>query len=235
MEQHLRRSAGHALVVGATKGLGLALARQYLAEGWRVSATTVEPSEGLIALADEYGDRLAVYPLDVTDFQAVEALRGQLAADQVDALHTVAGVFQASFAPIWDQPDAEILRVLKTNAIAGVHLAEAFAPLVPSGGVFAFTSSGMGSMARNDKGDVDLYRISKAALNMLVRSFAVRHAGSGRAVLLLCPGWAKTDMGGPDATVEVEDSARGMYDAVVSTPAADEAQFVEYSGAIVPW
>lgn len=225
------------LVVGATQGLGLALAGKYLHEGWRVRATTVVPSPALDALRARFPDTLAICPLDVTDVPAVRALAAEMRDARLDVLHVVAGVFQASFDPIWEQPDAEILRVLHTNAIGGVRLAELVAPSVNAGGAFVFTSSGMGSMARNDKGDVDLYRISKASLNMLVRSFAARHRDSGRRVLLLCPGWAKTAMGGPDATVEVQTSVEGMYRLVTESPpeAEREALFFEYSGAVVPW
>lgn len=224
------------LIVGATKGIGLALAETYLANGWSVIATSIEPSEGLDALAARHGERIAIRPLDITSVKAIAALRDTLAGRVIHVLHIVAGVFQASFVPIWEQSDSEIARLLNTNAIAGIRMAEMFAPLVPEGGVFAFTSSGMGSMARNDKGDVDLYRISKASLNMLVRSFAARHAGSNRAVLLLCPGWAKTDMGGPDATVDVTTSVDGMYALVAGADTtANEALFREYSGDVIAW
>jgi NAD(P)-dependent dehydrogenase (short-subunit alcohol dehydrogenase family) len=223
-------SGRHALVVGATKGLGLGLVEKYRAEGWSVTATTVELSPALEAL-----EGVDVRPLDITDVDAVTALRESFSNRKIDVLHIVAGVFQASFGPIWEQPGEEILRVLNTNAIAGVRMAELFSPLVPTGGVFAFTTSGMGSMERNVLGDVDLYRISKASLNMLARSFAVRHADSGRAVLLLCPGWAKTDMGGPDATVEVAESVGGMYALVAAAKPSREAHFFEYSGDVVAW
>lgn len=229
-------TARTALVIGATQGLGLALAEKYLDEGWSVIATTIAPSEGLEALAARFGARCEIRPLDIVDTAGVAALCAALADRTIEVLHIVAGVFQASFAPIWEQPGDEILRVLNTNAIAGVRLAETIAPRIPPGGVIAFTSSGMGSMARNDKGDVDLYRISKAALNMLVRSFAARHSGSGRSVLLICPGWAKTAMGGADATVEVADSVAGLYALVAGAdPSRGGAHFYEYSGDVVPW
>lgn len=229
-------SERHVLLVGATKGLGLALAQTYLNEGWSITATTMEPSAGLDRLSAAHGDRLSVRHLDITDSAAVAALRGSLADQRLDVVHIVAGVFQQTYAPIWEQPDEEILRLLHTNAIGGVRLAERFESLVPAGGVFAFTSSGMGSMTRNDLGDVDLYRISKASLNMLVRSFAARHADGDRAVLLLCPGWAKTEMGGPDATVEIADSVGGMYAQVIQATADPAgARFVEYTGDPIGW
>jgi NAD(P)-dependent dehydrogenase (short-subunit alcohol dehydrogenase family) len=230
------QTARTALVVGATQGLGLALAGHYLANGWSVVATTVGESPALAALQAEAPERFEIYPLDITDLAGVTALRETLDGRRIDSVHIVAGVFQKDFAAIWEQPDDEILRVLHTNSIGGVRLAEVFAPLVPRGGTFAFTTSGMGSLARNDRGDVDLYRISKVALNMLVRSFAARHVDSGRAVLLLCPGWAKTEMGGAEATVEVSDSVAGMYAQVASADAdAGEALFIEYSGDAIAW
>lgn len=229
-----------ALVVGATQGLGLALAAKYLREGWNVVATTVAPSPALEALQATSVSRpgqLCIRTLDITDRAGAQALADELRGETLQVLHVVAGVFQASFAPIWEQPDEEILRLLHTNAIGGIRLAELLAGRVAAGGTFAFTSSGMGSFARNDKGDVDLYRISKVSLNMLVRSFAARRPGDGRRVLLLCPGWAKTAMGGPDATVEVSTSVDGMYELVVNRPELGRhgAEFHEYSGAVVPW
>ena len=225
------------LVVGATQGLGLALTEKYLHEGWRVIATTVVPSPALEALRARHAAALRIRPLDITDRAAVQALAEALRTETLQVLHIVAGVFQASFAPIWEQPDEEILRVLHTNAIGGIRLAEALASRVAADGTFAFTSSGMGSLVRNDRGDVDLYRISKVSLNMLVRSFAARRLGGMQRVLMLCPGWAKTAMGGPDAPVEVATSVDGMYEVVTARPTAGigGAQFFEYSGNIVPW
>jgi NAD(P)-dependent dehydrogenase (short-subunit alcohol dehydrogenase family) len=225
------------LLVGATQGLGLALAEKYLREGCRVLATTIGPSTALQALAADHPAALDVVTLDITDAGAANSLREAYATRQFDVLHIVAGVFQRAMTPIWQQDDQELLRVLHTNAIGAIRLAELLASQIRRGGVFAFTSSGMGSMARNDKGDVDLYRISKASLNMLVRSFAVRHAASGCAVLLLCPGWAKTAMGGPDATVDVSTSVDGMYACITNAqrPLDGGAVFVEYTGNFIPW
>ena len=224
------------VVVGATKGLGLALTEEYLGHGWRVVATSLEPSAGLDKLAQEFGTRLQVVELDITSRADTVRLQAALEGQRIDVLHIVAGVFQRTTAPIWEQPAQEILRLLETNSIGALRLAELLGPQVPQGGVFAFTSSGMGSLWRNDRGDVDLYRVSKVALNMLVRSFAARHRESGRATLLLCPGWAKTDMGGPDATVEVSDSARGMYQLVATAqPNPAGAVFREYTGNEIPW
>jgi NAD(P)-dependent dehydrogenase (short-subunit alcohol dehydrogenase family) len=233
------QAARTVLLVGATQGLGLGLAAKYLREDWNVIATTVVPSPALEALqsgATRRTGQLRIRALDITDRAAVQALAAELRDETLQLLHIVAGVFQASLAPIWEQPDEEILRLLHTNAIGGIRLAELLADRIAAGGSFVFTSSGMGSFARNDKGDVDLYRISKVALNMLVRSFAARRPGRAR-VLLLCPGWAKTAMGGPDATVEVATSVDGMYDVITQRPEVGRngAEFFEYSGDVVPW
>jgi NAD(P)-dependent dehydrogenase (short-subunit alcohol dehydrogenase family) len=223
------------LLVGATQGLGLALAERYLREDWRLVATTLMPSAQLDALVARHPGRSAIHQLDITDADAAGALGQALGDDRIDVLHIVAGILPADDKPIWDYSDAERLRVLDTNAIGAVRLAHIVAPLVPAGGVFAFTSSGMGSMTRNTRGSTDLYRVSKAALNMLVRSFAATH-GTDRAVLLICPGWAKTEMGGPLATVEVSDSVDGIYRLVDgAAPGTDGAIFRDYSGETLPW
>jgi NAD(P)-dependent dehydrogenase (short-subunit alcohol dehydrogenase family) len=222
------------VVVGATRGLGLALTEHYLTQGWEVIATTVEPSVALNERAATDA-RLRVLSLDITDPRGGATLRAALHDSIVHVLHIVAGVFQKDFTPIWEQPDEEILRLLRTNAIGAIGLAERLDEMVPEGGAFVFTSSGMGSLERNVKGDVDLYRLSKVSLNMLVRSFAARRTDGSRAVLLICPGWAKTQMGGRDAPVEVQDSVAGMYRLVVAARPGPQAQFYEYSGERVPW
>jgi NAD(P)-dependent dehydrogenase (short-subunit alcohol dehydrogenase family) len=223
------------LLIGATQGLGLALAAHYLQQGWRVIATTLAPSAGLQALVGEHGDRLSVYPLDITDAAAAADLRDTIEGEAIDVLHIVAGILPAEDRPIWDWSGEEILRVLNTNAIGALRLANLIEPLVPAGGTFAFTSSGMGSMTRNVRGTTDLYRVSKAALNMLVRSFAAVH-GRERAVLSICPGWVKTEMGGALATIEVADSVTGIYRLIeCAAPHGDGARFFEHTGDTVPW
>jgi len=224
------------LVVGATKGLGLALVEQYLNGGWAVAATTIEPSAGLAQLAADHPEKLSVHPLDITDPAGIRAVREALDGLELDVLHIVSGILPSEDLPIWEYADDQVLKVLNINAFAALHLATCMEPLVRKGGLFAFTSSGMGSMSRNDRGGADLYRISKAALNMLVRSFAATRAGPDRTVLLICPGWVKTDMGGPEATVEVADSVAGIYRLICEArPGGEPASFVEYSGDRVPW
>jgi NAD(P)-dependent dehydrogenase (short-subunit alcohol dehydrogenase family) len=223
------------LLIGATQGLGLALAEHYLQQGWRVIATTIAPSEGLQGLIGKHGERLTVYLLDITDAAAAAALRDKLDGETLDVLHIVAGILPSEDRPIWEWSGEDILRVLNTNAIGALRLANLVEPLVPAGGSFAFTSSGMGSMTRNVRGTTDLYRVSKAALNMLVRSFGAVH-GKDRVVLLICPGWVKTEMGGASATIEVADSVAGIYRLIDgSVPHADGARFFEYTGNAVPW
>jgi NAD(P)-dependent dehydrogenase (short-subunit alcohol dehydrogenase family) len=222
------------LLIGATQGLGLAFAERYLREGWRVIATTVHPSPALDSLAALHPGRIAIHPLDINDRDAVKALKAELGDVRLDLLHNLAGVLPED-KPIWDYDDAEILRILHTNAISGITLAAQMEPLLNPDGTFAFTSSGMGSIGRNRNGNTDLYRLSKAALNMMARSFAAKHA-QGRNILLLCPGWAKTEMGGPLATVEVEDSVSGLYAIIADPqPQPDGPVFRDYTGAAVPW
>lgn len=223
------------LIVGTAQGIGLALTERYLADGWRVFAGTLARTAELETLAGRYPDRLSIHLLDITDPAAAETLFQDLQGETLDVLQIVAGILPPETGPVWDLDDALILRTLKTNAFSGVRLATRFQSLVRPGGCFAFTSSGMGSMERNTLGGADLYRISKAALNMLVRSFAVTTAGPERAVLLICPGWVKTEMGGANAIVEIADSVSGIYRLVVNARPGNGAPFREYSGDTVPW
>jgi NAD(P)-dependent dehydrogenase (short-subunit alcohol dehydrogenase family) len=123
--------------------------------------------------------------------------------------------------------------VFLTNAYHPIVAAEAFADLLAPKGVVAFMSSGLGSIAQNDYGSWETYRMSKAALNMGARSFFHRHGG--HAVLSIAPGWVKTDMGGPSATFTVETSCRNVANAIGKHAGKARSGYVNYDGTEVPW
>ena len=98
-----------------------------------------------------------------------------------------------------------------TNALGPMRVIDAFEALVPKTGTIGVMSSGLGSVADNETGGWEVYRASKAALNTLMRSFAARHAGDPRALLIVTPGWVRTDMGGPNAALGIEDSIPRVF------------------------
>jgi NAD(P)-dependent dehydrogenase (short-subunit alcohol dehydrogenase family) len=96
-------------------------------------------------------------------------------------------------------------------------------------------SSGRGSVANNDNGQEEVYRSSKAALNMFMRSFAARHADDPRTLLLMAPGWVRTDMGGPQARLSIEESITNLVNTMDAQAGKAGLQYLDYLGRTVPW
>ena len=194
-----------ALLLGASRGLGLGLAGEYLARGWRVVATARDNGAKLEALEKNAKGNLRIERVDIADADGVSELRETLEDEKLDLLFLVAGISGSVPKPLHAVSPDEAARVFLTNAYFPIAAAEAFADLLKPKATVAFMSSMLGSIADNDYGSWETYRMSKAALNMGARSFFHRH--SGHAVLSIAPGWVRTDMGGPSATFDVETSA----------------------------
>ncbi len=223
-----------ALLLGASRGLGLGLAREYLARGWHVVATARDPrrAEGLRALENGNGARLRIETLDVTDLGAARALAARLAGTKIDVLFVVAGQLGSGNAPIHAVSAEDAAREFVTNAWAPPSVAEALTPVVAPHASYVFMTSQLGSLA-NATGATELYSASKAALNMLGIGFSKRHPE--HPVLLMHPGWVKTDMGGENAPLDVETSARGMIDTIDKFRGRNGVHYVDYRGQGLPW
>ena len=225
---------GTVLLAGASRGLGLGLVQRYLERRWRVIATVRTPSAALEALAGGDG-RLRIETLDITRPTEIEALADRLGDAALDVLFVVAGVAHPPAQPAAAMSDAEFDHVMHTNALAPMRVLERLERLVPAGGTIAAMTSSLGSIAGNGSGGWEAYRASKAALNMLLRSFAVRHADGRRTVLAVDPGWVRTDMGGPGANLDVETSTRGMVDMLEARRGRGGVAFVNYADRDVAW
>jgi NAD(P)-dependent dehydrogenase (short-subunit alcohol dehydrogenase family) len=222
------------LLVGASRGLGLGLAREYLARGWRVIATA-RANDGALRALDRPGHpgRLVVEHVDIADQATVAALRRRLGAERLDLLFVVAGISGRIEVPMHQVPPEEAAHMFLTNAYFPACAAEAFADLVRPAGTVAFMSSFLASIGSNDSGGWEAYRASKAALNMVARNFAIRHPAF--AVLSMSPGWVRTDMGGPDAPLDVETSVRGVADAIATREGRAGHAYLHYDGHEWPW
>ena len=195
------------LLFGASRGLGLALAEEYLELGWRVVATArAKSGTALHALAERSGGRLEVEIADITDQAELMALHQRLNSEAFDLLLVNAGVTNDDRDTVADVSTEEFVRVMVTNALSPLRVVETFQDLVPATGAIAIMSSGQGSVANNENGGHEVYRASKAALNTLMRSFAARRRDDPRTLLLLAPGWVRTDLGGPDGRLSIEES-----------------------------
>jgi len=227
------KSQQTALLVGASRGLGLGLAREYLTRGWRVIATARDDDSNLKTLAKDAKGNLRIEHIDIADTGGVAALRQTLSGETLDLLFVVAGISGSVPKPLHEIPPDEAARVYLVNTYYPLAAAGAFADLVKPAGVIAFMSSRLGSIAENDYGAWETYRTSKAALNMAARSFYWRH--QTHPVLSIAPGWVRTDMGGPGATFDIETSCRNVANAIEKHGKKPGNRFVNYDGTELPW
>jgi NAD(P)-dependent dehydrogenase (short-subunit alcohol dehydrogenase family) len=223
-----------ALLIGASRGLGLGLAGEYLGRGWRVIATARDDASKLQALARKASGNLRIERLDIADAGGAARARKALAGEKLDLLFLIAGISGSVPKPLHEVAPDEAARVYLTNAYFPIAAAEAFASLLKPKGTVAFMSSMLGSIEMNvGRSDWETYRTAKAALNMGARSFANRH--TKHAVLSIAPGWVRTDMGGPSATFDVETSCRNVANAIEQHASRPGHRYVNYDGTELPW
>lgn len=226
-----------ALVVGANRGIGLGVTREFVARGWSVVATArdVGAATALADLAGRHPGRIEIRPLDMNDPAGIDGFADAMRDRVLDIILVNAGVSGPAHRTASRATEAEIGALMFTNAIAPIRLSRLLADRLPRGrGLLAFTSSVMGSVALNPGGH-ELYRASKAALNSLTRGLWAELRGRDVTVLTLHPGWVRTDMGGPSAAVSVEDSARGMVDVMLARRTAHDHLFLDYTGKPIDW
>jgi NAD(P)-dependent dehydrogenase (short-subunit alcohol dehydrogenase family) len=230
------RSEQTALIVGASRGLGLGLAKEYLKRGWHVVATV--RGSGRTALHDlvgHAGGKLEIATVDINVPVQIDALRQHLEGRAFDLLFVNAGVSNGPDETVGEVTTEDYNHVMVTNALSPMRVIETLLALVRPSGTIGVMSSGLGSVADNNGGGFEVYRASKAALNTLMRSFAARHAGDARTLLLIAPGWVRTDMGGPHADLSVEDSARGVVDTISGQSGKPGLHYLNYRGQAIRW
>ncbi|MEZ5453857.1 MAG: SDR family oxidoreductase [Thiothrix sp.] len=228
------------LITGANRGLGLELARRYAADGWDVLACCRSPENAreLNQLAAAFGGKVSVHLLDVANNAQRQSLAAQFKGRPIDILFNNAGVSgnwgTQSFGPC--QSD-EWLEVLRTNVIAPTLMMQDFATNVAMSDrkIIANMSSKMGSIADNTSGGSYVYRSSKAALNMVSMSAARDLARQGITVVALHPGWVRTDMGGPNGELSVEESVTALKRNLTNVTVADSGRFIDIDGSTIPW
>lgn len=225
------------LISGANRGIGLELVRQYLQDGWRVFAGCRQPEKArdLNALAGQ--GELIVQPLDVTDARQIENLRSAVGDTPIDVLINNAGTygqknggFGRTDAVAWEE-------TFRINVIAVMRMMETFADAVAAAGhgIIANMSSKMGSMSDNTSGGGYVYRSSKAALNAITVSAAQDLESRGIRVVALHPGWVRTDMGGPNALIDVHESVSGLRRVIAGLGPEQSGSFLDYRGETIPW
>ena len=218
-----------ALILGASRGIGLELVRQYIANGWRVIATARDDA-GLALLNSMGAQTLRV---DVANPISVSGLDWMLDGEKLDVALYVAGVID--HASIDNAPTQQAFdRVMHTNVMGAMMALPQIANKVEAAaGVLAFVSSVMGSLQGTRSGDAALYRVSKTALNMVVRTAQPTYPKA--RIVALHPGWVQTEMGGANATLTPEQAVSGIRQTLANLTPEQSGQFLSYDGSTLPW
>lgn len=219
-----------ALIIGASRGLGLGLAQEFTARGWRVTGTVRGPSPDLDKVPG-----VSVETLDIDLPERISALRERLDGRRFDLLFVNAGVMMKDRAQTpRTVATEEFNRVMITNALSPMRVLEALGDLVEPRGTIAVMTSVLGSVGGNTTGGTEIYRASKAALNSLLKSFAARQKAP-RTYLAIHPGWVKTEIGGPNAPLDVAASVRCMADVVERRAGTCGVTFLDHTDTEIPW
>jgi NAD(P)-dependent dehydrogenase (short-subunit alcohol dehydrogenase family) len=227
------------LITGANRGIGLEFVRQFARGGSQVIACCREPTSAstLNTLMQESDGKVTVHRLDVANRAQREDLRRELGDTPIDLLINNAGVYGQRDATFGNIDEQQWLETFAINAIAPIKLSEALVENVARGRrkIIASISSQMGSIADNSSGGHYVYRSSKAALNAAMKSMALDLQSRGVIAAILHPGWVKTDLGGPNALISVEESVDYMRATLERVTLKDSGTFFDIDGSVMPW
>ena len=227
------------LITSANRGLGLEFAAQYLADGWHVYAACRQPksAEKLHRLAEKEKDKIDIFAMDITNDSSIDRAAKKIGDDAIDVLINSAGITGKSGQKTGHVDYASWAQVLDVNTMGPLRVTEAFIDNVARSErkLVVTITSGMGSIADNTSGGSIAYRSSKAAVNMVMRCVAVDLARRGISCVLVNPGWVRTDMGGPSATLSPKQSVTALRRLIETFGPAQSGKFFNYDGREYPW
>jgi NAD(P)-dependent dehydrogenase (short-subunit alcohol dehydrogenase family) len=227
------------LITGANRGIGLELARQYAADGWRVfaAARNLTQADELKKLGKSHTDQVKILTVDVADAATLKNAASQVGDAPIDVLINCAGVYGGAQQRLGSMDYEAWLKVLDVNTLGPARVTETFLENVANSQrkLIVSITSGMGSLADNTSGGYIAYRTSKAALNMLTRSLAIDLASRGVTSIVINPGWVKTRMGGPQAKLTPAESVQAMRKVFADVGPAQSGKFFNYDGREYPW
>ncbi len=230
---------GTVLITGANRGIGLEFVRQFARGGSQVIACCRDPTSAsaLDALMRQSDGKVTVHRLNVTDRRQREDLSKELGDTPIDMLINNAGVYGQRDATLGNIDEQRWLETFAINTIAPIKLSEILVENVARGRhkIIASISSQMGSIADNRSGNHYVYRSSKAALNAAMKSMALDLRSRAIIAAILHPGWVKTDMGGPNAPISVEESVDRMRETLGRLTLQDSGIFFDVDGSVLPW
>lgn len=226
-------TAKKALIVGASRGLGLGLVTALSNEGWHVTATVRDPQR---ADALRTLDNVQVEQLDIDNLHAIEALHQRLNAEVFDLVFINAGIKGPDDQTPGSASLADIGQLFMTNSVAPINVAQAFVANIRKGdGILAFMSSRLGSVTIPNAPQLALYKASKAALNSLTNTFITQLGDERPTVLSMHPGVVKTELSGGEGDIDVDTSIRGIVEQLKAYAGKGGHHFIDYKGQTIPW
>jgi NAD(P)-dependent dehydrogenase (short-subunit alcohol dehydrogenase family) len=228
----------HIVITGTNRGIGLELVRQYLERGHDVDASVRQPEKApeLAALVNKADGRLRIFACDTTREESVRAFAEALGNTTVDMLINNAGI-SGSWESFFETNFEEVLRTFNTNALGAMRVTRALLPHLrrSSQRRIINMSSAYGSITEATGGILFGYRLSKVALNMATKVISQDLREEGFTILAVHPGWVKTDMGGPDALISVDESVQRVIAQIERRGPADSGTFFDFTGKTLPW
>lgn len=231
------------MITGAAKGLGLALVSRFLRGDFQVFAGIHTSTDSLQALLRDYGPRLVLMPLEVTDMTSIRqaVLRVASLTQTLDILINNAAVYLPSklVKPLseLDLTDGHLEATLNVNTFDPLRVTQQFLPHLDKGAgkLIINVSSEAGSIGDCRRSSEYAYCMSKAALNMQSRILQNDLGSRGFRVLVIHPGWMRTDMGGPEADIHPDEAAEGIFGLSMKPWKAGESLYMDYQGKSLPW
>ena len=221
------------VIIGANRGIGLELAKEYKNLNFNVIGTSRNPMSST-SLQEEIGLE-NILPLDISNRNSIDEFCDSITKktnSKIDILINNAGA-RGERGRI-EIPDQKVmLDTINTNAIGPTILIKSLKSILEKTKI-AIITSGMGSISKTMSGDLS-YRMSKAAVNMAGRNLHMELKKQKSIILLIHPGWVQTDMGGENADISVEISAKGIINVISDANNDDSGTFIDYKGDSIPW
>lgn len=227
-------STGTAFVTGANRGIGLEFVKQFRNNGFEVLASCRFPEKAskLFALVPEAN----IFKLNVASQESINGTSKSVSnrIDRLDCLINNAGLGEKRRG-LRNADFENCLDILTVNALGPLFVTKAFLPLMVKGTKVVNITSLMGSIDDNRSGGCYGYRLSKAALNMVTKNLANDLSSRGIIVISIHPGWVRTRMGGPVASISTKTSVSGMLDVLEGLTIKESGSFFNYKGEELPW
>ena len=219
-----------ALIIGASRGIGLGLSHELQGKGWDVTGT-----RRITAGADDY-PLIKWLTLDINNVAQSTTFSQLLPKGYFDIMVINAGVYGPEGQSAITVTQDEFIELFVTNTLSPIRIAEMVLPcLKAEKGILAFTSSRLASLNENKQAELPLYSASKSALNMLTRSLLPKTEELGLTLLSLHPGWVQTELGGKQAPLSVKESTQGLATVLENYQGIGGHHFLDYTGKTISW